>query len=522
MTEFLALADSQDRILAETTWNRNVVVLAGAGTGKTTILVNRILNLLMREPHPVAMTEIVALTFTNKAATEMKQRLRRELTKLADQTDESLSAPFRSRYQLSTQAVADRASAAIAQLEKSQIGTLHSFAAHLLRLHPIESGIDPYFQEDDGSRFTELFQSRWDTWLAEELGAAGRHHDQWRRVLGMTKLEDLRHLAEILAGESIDLNELERQCGTPLLHDTLRHWLVAMRDKASGLLATRANAKHLKTEKMLLATERLFSILLEHGTDGTEQLSADDRTWLRKDIGKATAGWDHAAFAEAKAVLTVAQHLLAVDQRFVQEMIALLRPFLTGLHEAFSASGWISFDGLLVHAKVLLRDHLSVRARIKQTYRAILVDEFQDTDPVQYENILYLAERQGTAHTSWQELELEPGKLFIVGDPKQSIYAFRRADIEAFERVLKKILASGGMACSLRTNFRSNGAVLTVVNDLFDRLFVAAEHIQPSNERLSARPQRKVELSLCGVQIRLVTGMDEEVDAASATRAEAE
>src|SRR5215831_2254918 len=523
MTERPTLLDAQDRLLAETTWNRNIVVVAGAGTGKTTILVNRVLNLLMREPHPLAMTEIVALTFTNKAATEMKQRLRRELTKLADQTDESLSAPYRLRYQLSTQAVADRASAALAQLEKSQIGTLHSFASHLLRLHPIECGIDPYFQEDDGSRFTELLQSRWDTWLAEELGAAGQHHQQWRRVLGTTNLEDLRHLAEILAGESIDLNELEQQCGTPLIHDTLRQWLTAMRDKASSLLETRANAKHLKTEKMLLAAERLFSMLLEQGTEAIEQLSADDGTWLRKAIGNATAGWDPAVFAEAKAILTVAQGLLTVDQRFVQKLITLLRPFLTGLHQTFSASGWISFDGLLVRAKALLRDHFSVRARIKQSYRAILVDEFQDTDPVQYEIILYLAERQGSAHTSWQELELEAGKLFIVGDPKQSIYAFRRADIEAFERVLKKILAGGGMACSLRTNFRSDGSVLTVVNELFDRLFDETEHIQPSNERLMARPQRKAELSLSGVQIRLITGMDEEeVDAASATKAEAE
>ena len=522
MTDRSMLLDAQDRLLAETTWNRNIVVVAGAGTGKTTILVNRILNLLMREPQPLALTEIVALTFTNKAATEMKQRLRRELTKLADQTDESLTTLFRSRYQLSTQAVVDRASAALGQMEKSQIGTLHSFAAHLLRLHPLESGIDPYFQEDDGSRFNELFESRWDAWLAEELGANGRHHDRWRRVLGTTNLEEIRQLAETLAGESIDLNELERQCGPSLMNETLRRWLTTMRDNASRLLEARAKAKQLKTEKMLLATERLFSLLLEQGTEAIEQLSADDRTWLQKDIGKATVGWDNAAFAEAKAVLTVAQRLLTVDQRFVQEMIGLLLPFVTDLHQAFSASGWISFDGLLVRAKALLRDHVSVRARIKQTYRAILVDEFQDTDPIQYEIMLYLAERQGSAKTSWQELELEPGKLFIVGDPKQSIYAFRRADIEAFERVLKKILAGGGMACSLRTNFRSDGSVLTVVNDLFDRLFEAAEHIQPSNERLSARPQRKAELSLCGVQIRLVTGMDEEVDAASATRAEAE
>ena len=92
--------------------------------------------------------------------------------------------------------------------------------------------------------------------------------------------------------------------------------------------------------------------------------------------------------------------------------------------------------------------------RIKQTYRAILVDEFQDTDPVQYEIILYLGERAGSHQTAWHDVDLEPGKLFSVGDPKQSIYAFRRADIEAFERVVEKIRASGGGVYSLVTNFR--------------------------------------------------------------------
>ena len=91
MSDGLTLADSQDRLLAETTWDRNVVVVAGAGTGKTTILVNRILNLLLREPNPLAITEIVALTFTNKAATEMKQRLRAQLLRLTEQADDLIS-----------------------------------------------------------------------------------------------------------------------------------------------------------------------------------------------------------------------------------------------------------------------------------------------------------------------------------------------------------------------------------------------------------------------------------------------
>ncbi|HLA62204.1 MAG TPA: UvrD-helicase domain-containing protein, partial [Nitrospiraceae bacterium] len=128
MSDVLTLADSQDRLLAETTWDRNVVVVAGAGTGKTTILVNRILNLLLREPNPLTITEIVALTFTNKAATEMKQRLRMQLLRLTEQGDDMI-ATFRTRYHLPAEQVGERARAALEQMEKAQIGTLHSFAA---------------------------------------------------------------------------------------------------------------------------------------------------------------------------------------------------------------------------------------------------------------------------------------------------------------------------------------------------------------------------------------------------------
>ncbi|MDH5641618.1 MAG: UvrD-helicase domain-containing protein, partial [Nitrospira sp.] len=224
------------------------------------------------------------------------------------------------------------------------------------------------------------------------------------------------------------------------------------------------------------------------------------------------------------AVVSAVRQLLSVDQPYLSDLLELLRPFLNGVRHAFLASGWISFDGLLIRAKALLRDHPSARARIKRSCRAVLVDEFQDTDPIQYEVVLYLAERLSSSKTAWEDLELEPGKLFIVGDPKQSIYAFRRADIEAFERVVKKIVAGGGIVYSLVTNFRSDGAVLSVVNEVFDRLFVPEEHVQRPNERLAAQPQRTPELSVSGVQLRLVAGEsdDEEFDAAAATRAEAE
>ena len=523
MSDVLILADSQDRFLAETTWDRNVVVVAGAGTGKTTILVNRILNLLMREPNPLAITEIVALTFTNKAATEMKLRLRAQLLRVTEQTDD-LIALFRTRYHLSTEEVSERARMALEQMEKAQIGTLHSFAAHLLRLHPMESEIDPQFQEDDGSRFKELFQSNWDRWLDDELGSAGLQHDRWRRVLSGNTLDDLQQFASALSGDFVDLDELDRQCRSLSLEGNLRDWIAATHDRAATLLSEHDRPKRRKVEQMLADAMQFLALLLDQGPPGLACVSPEERLVLNKDLGKAPAGWDNTAFEEATSIIGVAQQLLTVDQPYFQDVVTLLRPFLQQVRHGFRTSGWIAFDGLLARAKMLLRDHPTVRARIKQTYRAILVDEFQDTDPVQYEIILYLGERAASHQIDWQNIDLEPGKLFIVGDPKQSIYAFRRADIEAFERVVEKIRAGGGVIYSLITNFRSNGAILDVVNNVFDRLFQLTEHVQPANERLAARPQRKPEVSVSGAQLRLVTPGegDEEFDVQTATRAEAE
>ena len=122
----------------------------------------------------------------------------------------------------------------------------------------------------------------------------------------------------------------------------------------------------------------------------------------------------------------------------------------------FVHEGFISFDGLLIRARNLVRDHLRVREELKRQYRTILIDEFQDTDPIQYEILLYLAEQSGNSATNWRKVKLTPGKIFVVGDPKQSIYAFRRADIEAYLEVVEKIIkAQNGIECRLLTNFRS-------------------------------------------------------------------
>lgn len=527
------ISDKQARDLAETTFDRNVVVVAGAGTGKTTLLVNRLVHLLIKEPDPVALTEIVALTFTNKASTEMKVRLRERLTALTqpgegtrqqiDGGAVSIDA-LRDRYGLSTDEIAARAAAALRDLEEAQIGTLHSFAAHLLRLYPLESGVDPAFKEDDGLRFEEHFHTAWDLWIDTELSRKGAHHHIWRTVLRMATLDELRALTCSLCSELVELDAVRQQVESSSIHPALRRWWRSAADQAQALLNAHDRPKRRKIEQMLAAAVSFMTLLAEKGASALHELPPSDREWMTKDLGSAVAGWEQEDFKAASRLIASAYELLRVDHEYFKNILSLVAPLVSDIRASFSQKGWLSFDGLLARARSLLRDNPVVRERIKQEYRAVLVDEFQDTDPVQYDIILAVSERLGNHATSWQEIALEPGKLFIVGDPKQSIYAFRRADIEAFDRVVRKIESERGMLQTLTTNFRSDAEVLGPVNEVFDRLFQQQPLVQPANVRLIVRPQRRPSTIESGVRLHMTVPSDEDelFDAAGATRAESE
>ncbi|HEU4684060.1 MAG TPA: UvrD-helicase domain-containing protein [Nitrospira sp.] len=530
MSSRTAIPDRDAREAAETTFDRNVVVMAGAGTGKTTLLVNRVVHLLMKEPNPVSITELIALTFTNKAATEMKVRLRDRLSALGRERHDGSGASdgggvsvedLQRRYGLTVTAIADRAGAALQDLEKAQIGTLHSFAAHLLRLHPLEGRVDPAFQDDDGLRFEEHFTLAWDLWLDQELGRKGTRHELWRALLAQTTVEDIRKLAYGLCNELIDLGGLQEQLNAGLT-PALRTWILDLKNRAETLLQTHDRPKRRKVEDMLAASCSLLARLAAQGRSDVREVERSVRDSLSRDVGDEVAQWDEPDFREAKRIIETCQAILRVDEDLFNDLLNLIRPFADSVRASFADTGWLSFDGLLARARRLLWEHPTVRERIKREYRAVLVDEFQDTDPIQYELVLAVSEAHARHATAWQAIRLEPGKLFIVGDPKQSIYAFRRADIEAFDRVVEHITAQGGMVQSLTTNFRSDAAVLAPVNEIFDRLFVRHPLVQPANVRLEARPHRKPAALHPGVQLLVTTPAkeDEPFDAAGAVRAE--
>ncbi len=533
MNETKSIPDAQVRRLAESTFDRNVVVVAGAGTGKTTLLVNRFVHTLMREPHPAEVTEVVALTFTNKAATEMKIRLRERLTALQMPDHEKNDIPhpgmveaseLRERYGLSSDQIKKKAEAALHDLERAQIGTLHSFAAHLLRLHPIESGVDPAFREDDGTRFADHFDQEWEFWLDSELGLNGTNHNRWRRMLAEVGLAKIREMALALSQAPISFDELTKQIEQMEMSPELYAWILAMRTKAAQLLAVYDRPRRRKVESMLAGLEELLDVMLAGRIGRGGRLEVAQRIGLARDLGNAPTGWNERDFEEAKRLVRITKQIVAVDETLIRELLEVILPFVQRVQSTFLEQSWISFDGLLAGARRLLCDHPVVRDRLKRDYKAILVDEFQDTDPIQYETILFLAEHLGSTGRNWREVDLAPGRLFIVGDPKQSIYAFRRADIEAFEQVVKKIRNSGGVVYELTTNFRSDRKVLEVVNAIFDQLFQPIENVQPQNVKLKEQPDRRKCMPTPGVELRVVRGGEgeEDMDTVSANRMEAE
>src|SRR5215470_4078814 len=210
----IELPDEVDRQRAIKTFDRNLVVTAGAGTGKTTLLVDRLTHLLLRNPNPLRITELIALTFTNKAANEMKQRLRDQLqsylevdlqTAPSDGIQENCHQEVQTLiqlYQLSKDDLDARVHEALHNLERADIGTIHSFAATLLRLYPLEAGVDPQFEEDEGKQFDSLFDQHWDLWLDQELALQSAHADDWRRVLKKLELPQIKDLAKSMCWET--------------------------------------------------------------------------------------------------------------------------------------------------------------------------------------------------------------------------------------------------------------------------------------------------------------------------------
>jgi ATP-dependent helicase/nuclease subunit A len=464
----------------------NIVVQAGAGTGKTSLLVERILVAVGLAK--VEIDGLAAITFTQKAAGEMRQRVAAGFERLlelsrqaagvellrqreADRAFEYLTA----EAEVAREEIGARALAALRHMDRATIETIHTFCSSLIRAFPMEAGVDPSFEVDQGEHYPLLLQERWELFLQRELGRRAARAGLWRELLAAVPLGEMEKAARELAAFSVPAQLLATPRPGVSAARIFEGEIRGVREEIEDIL-DRQDGMTEKTQGILRSLSAAFALLLDEGLRSfQEHISKHEDLAQRVRKGNAP-GWTKSIVNVkkeeleplGKKTLRLAKELLQIDDELIAKTIAALAPFAMEAREAFLRSGRVGFDGLLALARDLLRDHTGVREALKSRFGMLLVDEFQDTDPLQYEIVLFLGEVEGGRSANAYEAALQPGRLFIVGDAKQSIYRFRGADYEAFSRAVGRIVESGGLSLELTTNFRSLPDLLTPINALFE------------------------------------------------------
>ncbi|MBI4371001.1 MAG: UvrD-helicase domain-containing protein [Elusimicrobia bacterium] len=520
-----AASDQDERDRARLRLDACVVVEAGAGTGKTTLLADRILFRVLAwdRPRPARIEEVVALTFTEKAAGEIRLRLSDRLAELAARLAgaplseaaagraDLLLGELRGPFGKGDAELLARARAALEDLDKAPIGTIHSFCAQLLRLHPVEAGMDPGFRVDEGDAFDELFAAEWAAWLDDELGERPPRRSAWLELLALAKLDEIEALARALCSERLDPAELGRP--DPEAAAALR----ALGRAAAALPEGRPQPHgSSRIVPVLGACRARLEAAADAAAAEDPALDASEPPVPGKSAWPKAWGEDAAGTALHERALAAAAAASPRGEAAARRAARLLRPFAERFRREYARRGWISFDGLLRRARDLMRDHPAARADLQARCAAILVDEFQDTDPLQGELLLFLSERPGAGARDWRKLEPEPGRLFVVGDPKQSIYRFRGADIAAYEGFTARLRERGALSCGLSANFRSVPGVVEAVNAAFASAMRPEPEVQPAY-----RPIRAARPAASGPAVELVAVENSEASAAEVQRTEA-
>ncbi|MEN6611797.1 MAG: UvrD-helicase domain-containing protein, partial [Methanoregulaceae archaeon] len=462
---------------AITTHDKSMVVTAGAGTGKTYVLVQKYLDLL--EKREIRVPEILALTFTEKAAAEMKARIRTELTRR--------SGPFWER--------------AADEFLVAPVQTFHSFCAQILREFPIEAGLEPGFAVLDEQQRARIHEESFGTLLATPSEGPG--HDALVRVLSTIEPGTLRGMLTGMYGKRREYRDFfsalaRDEQGILLAWQERVH---AFRDgEIAGLLRDREFASLVTKLRGFAAAYdgvddkaalhlreiRPFLEKLSPSSGSVEFCGAVDALLAKKmgNVGskKNWQGNDLDKFkADRKRLISILEQkdwlcqltvdptdpLVAGSLRLLGDLSFVFARYLELVDEAKSGFGGLDFSDLILHARRLVTEEKAlVATHLAKRFRYILVDEFQDTDPAQFEIVLALIGEPGPGTDS----------LFIVGDPKQSIYLFRDADVTRFKEAQQIIdAACKGRIVNLDTSFRSTGQVLELANFLFSRIFASSE-----------------------------------------------
>ncbi|MDP6107196.1 MAG: UvrD-helicase domain-containing protein [Candidatus Brocadiia bacterium] len=470
----LRAADLAERDFIVRATDRSLLVEAAAGTGKTTLLVERILHGL-REGR-LELPKTVAITFTEEAAAELEARLRgaltRELSGRSPQAREPDPGPRRGL------GPRRRMEVAAGEIDAANISTIHSFCATLLRMRPAEAGMDPAFQVMDETQAELLREKCWQEWMGEQARSTDSPLTEALRagitVGGSPGRAGLRDLAETAAGlpEVLDPSYARRK-GSARPPGEMLDGFRAGAAEAAGFIRANMQRKGNPQSRALLETAA-----------AAQSAPAGNAPALRRaayalaavNVENALKSFRKDVREEATALFGRVQGLArGVGAELAWDLLGWVGGFVGFYGAEKRRRGALDFRDLLLASARMLRTSPPARAFFRTRFDAFFVDEFQDTDPLQAEIIAFLCERPGARPAeSWEDVELEDGKLFVVGDPKQSIYRFRRADVQVYERfkdLFRSLRPGGESVRRISQNWRSGRALVGGVNALFERVF---------------------------------------------------
>jgi ATP-dependent helicase/nuclease subunit A len=443
--------NAREKIANQLDWN--FFVEAGAGSGKTYCLVERMVNLIKKGRTKIE--NIAAVTFTRKAAAELKERFQ---IRLEDSLGKDISLTADEKRNIQD---------ALLNLEQIYIGTIHSFCSKILRERPVEAGVDPEFEEIEEEKDFIYAEEAWSDFIDYSNGN-GDNALKFMEEYGIeiNDLKDTYHRfiqysdvkIETADAPEPDFSEVKKAISQflSLFKDVLPQYAP---EKGWDSLQSIIRKSTFYINSGYLSSSRLFvrvlnemnktpEIVQNRWPDGNGKECKEKMLQFQNDILKpALKSWReymHKPLAE-----------------FIKKGADFYR-------DRRKSRSILNFEDLLTMTSDLLRENSEVREYFKRKFMHILVDEFQDTDPIQAEIIFFLTGKN-TKETDWKNITPDSGALFLVGDPKQSIYRFRRADIDIYNTVKKIFSGERCEVLPLFSNFRS----LPFMQDLIETVFKA-------------------------------------------------
>jgi len=480
--------------------DQTLFVRAGAGAGKTHCIQERVRNLLLNEKKKLDPSQLAVITYTTKAAKELKERIRFELEAYAaEETDAARR---------------ERATRVLTELSRAKIGTVHSFCLDLLKEFPVEFLVDPgsniaderqtnairaevrrIFHEAEALEKPDFRATREARADLEALTDSSLSDDKLFSVLG-----------KLYSNRELDPKPLKAAGG-----DTLETQRAKIRTTLGELLTDLfiTIEKEIKDtdDKLYAKVPAIRKALIDLGVDETtpeptEELIdalSPDKNLIPTSSG-AKGSYKSKEFIpvfkeRAKALKAQVARLYQLKLISAYNQILKIYPAYQAIYDQFKQEhGFLDFQDCLILTRNGLQSNAFLKAAIQDRFSVLIVDEYQDSDPLQSEILFHLGADSSDLTKDWKSQKIVPGKLLFMGDPKQSIYGFNRADIAIYLSVAEALKSSPGFGePGLTTNFRSTEELITFINSAFGAIIkphATHEHAAPNYSKMNSKTEK--------------------------------